>query len=141
MAGRSVRIRSQGILNSRAREALEELNREGEQGFLRNFGIRAVELGQIGRIDLFGLSRPDILDYLPASSVVPNAAGRGWAELRADSGSKTGTAFKRWLSANLDFSGDDSVLKDAVSQLDALDGGGQRRYRRHRPGHAIFVPS
>jgi energy-coupling factor transporter ATP-binding protein EcfA2 len=103
-----------------ARRVLEQLKPEGEQLFLREFGIRAVERGQTGRISVHGLSRPDVLDYLPAAALVPKAAGRDWDRLRIDSGAKTGTAFKKWLREKLDFSDDDSLLEAAVSQLDAL---------------------
>jgi hypothetical protein len=79
-----------------------------------------VDLGQTERIDLFGLSRPDILRYLPPTFVVPKAAGRDWDRLRADSGSKTETAFKKWLRDNLGLIDDDSGLMDAISQLDEV---------------------
>jgi energy-coupling factor transporter ATP-binding protein EcfA2 len=102
------------------RSTLEELKRDGEQGFLRNFGIRAIEQGQIERVDLFGLAKPDILEYLPPSALVPKASGRDWEQLRAQSGTKTGTAFKKWLREKLDFVDNDAVLAAAASLLDPV---------------------
>ena len=105
---------------SAARTILEELKRDGEPGFIRNFGIRSAELGRTDRIDLYGLSKPDILEYLPPKSLMPRASDLHWDQLRSRSGAKSGTAFKTWLRENYGFSGDDSVLENAVSQLDEL---------------------
>jgi energy-coupling factor transporter ATP-binding protein EcfA2 len=97
-----------------ARETLLGLKRDGERGFLRNFGLRAVEQGQTDRVEVFGLTHPDILDYLSPSAVVPKSGGRDWNRLRSESGAKTGTAFKNWLRDTLDFDDEDSVLELAA---------------------------
>jgi energy-coupling factor transporter ATP-binding protein EcfA2 len=100
---------------------LEELRGEGESVFIRNFAIRAVERGQTDRIDLYGLSKADILEYLTPGDVMPKASGKTWDRLRSESGTRSGKAIKKtWLSENYDFSGDDTTLENAVSQLDEL---------------------
>jgi len=103
-----------------ARETLLALRRDGEPGFLRNFGLRAVERGQTDRVEVFGLTHPDILDYLSPSAVVPKSGGRNWDRLRSESGAKTGTAFKNWLRDTLDFDDKDSVFELAARTLDHL---------------------
>jgi energy-coupling factor transporter ATP-binding protein EcfA2 len=116
---RAIEAAGSGSL-SEARTILEELGREGESGFIRNFGIRAVEQGRTDRIELYGLSEPDILFYLSPASLIPKASGKTWDRLQTDAGAKSGTKFKRWLRDTYDFSGDDTVLESAVSQLDDL---------------------
>lgn len=106
---------------SAARSILEELKRDGEPGFIRNFGIRSVELGRTDRIDLCGLNKPDILEYLPPKSLMPRASDLDWDQLRSRAGAKSGTAIRKtWLRDNYGFSGEDSALENAASQLDEL---------------------
>jgi ABC-type transport system involved in cytochrome c biogenesis ATPase subunit len=66
-----------------------------EERYLRELAVRALETGCHDRIAAFGFSKPDILEYLPPSPFKRGATT--WEVLHAESGEKTGTAFKRWL--------------------------------------------
>jgi hypothetical protein len=107
----------------RAKVILLRLGRDGEEGFLRNFGIRALEMGRGDRVAVHGLSAPDILDYLPVEVLVPNAGPLTWDQLRAKAltaGVKRSTAFKKWLAETFGFRDDDAVIEQAARSLDSL---------------------
>ena len=104
-----------------AREVLEtKLDRKSdEQRFLQEFGIRALEFGRADRLEVVGLSVPDVLDLLPVLALSPAAAGKTWVELRAEAGAK-GTrsgSFKKWMAEKYGFDSTDETLIAAVDQL------------------------
>ena len=66
-----------------ARQRLMEFNCESsEERLLVEFCMKAIENGLQDRIEIFGLSKPDIIQYLPVGDVVPGA--HSWEELVAE---------------------------------------------------------
>lgn len=79
---------------------LSGLGAGGELLWLQELGERAVDANVIHRITPFGLSKRDIVCYLPVSELVPTAAS--WEELEAAYDSArakrlTNADFKSWL--------------------------------------------
>jgi energy-coupling factor transporter ATP-binding protein EcfA2 len=111
-----------------ARRLLEmRLGREGEEGFLKEFGIRAVEESRADRIEVFGLSKRDIICYLPIQAIVPGASS--WQEVEAryvkryppSSRRQPGDLnFKRWLRATYGATISRPVIETAVASVDAI---------------------
>jgi predicted ATPase len=73
----------------------DQLSREasGEERWLRNFGMKAIENGQYERIGMVGLTRGDIIEYLPVEKLVPGASS--WERLRREWNGAG--EFKAWL--------------------------------------------
>jgi energy-coupling factor transporter ATP-binding protein EcfA2 len=111
-----------------ARRLLEtDLGREGEKGFLREFGIRAVEESRTDRIEVFGLSKRDIICYLPIQAFVPSASSWQEVEARYDKEHPPGSHqqpgyrnFKRWLKATYGAKTTVPVIRGAIDSLDAV---------------------
>ena len=66
---------------SAAHSALLDFLREKgwEAQWLCELGIRALETGQLERIDIFPMTQPDIICYLPVNAFLPDA--RDWGEV------------------------------------------------------------
>ncbi|MGW6174102.1 hypothetical protein ACWF5H_11470 [Arthrobacter sp. NPDC055138] len=80
---------------------LTDLSFGGESLWLRELGERAIDCNVIHRIRPFGLSKRDILCYLPVTDFVSGA--RRWEDLeteydRARRDGRTKMAFKSWLT-------------------------------------------
>lgn len=80
---------------------LSTLGTGGETLWLQALGVRAIETNVIHRIKPFGLSKRDILCYLPPSAFIPGDTS--WEELsaayeRAKRGGLTKESFKSWLT-------------------------------------------
>ncbi|WP_404444458.1 hypothetical protein LG315_11925 [Microbacterium marinum] len=75
----------------------------GESQYLSTWLTRALDNGLGARLTPVGLSKADVIEYLPADKVVPRAAS--WGDLRkqhaAALAGKSGTPrdFKKWLTA------------------------------------------
>lgn len=110
-----------------ARRPLERLGREGEEGFLKEFGIRAVEESRADRIEVFGLSKRDIICYLPIQAVVPSALSWQEVEARYEKEYPPGSQrqpdhmnFKRWLRSAYGVRITLPVIRAAIDSLDAV---------------------
>jgi energy-coupling factor transporter ATP-binding protein EcfA2 len=110
-----------------ARRPLERLGREGEEGFLKEFGMRAVEESRADRIEVFGLSKRDIICYLPIQAVVPSALSWQEVEARYEKKYPPGSQrqpdhmnFKRWLRSAYGVRITLPVIRAAIDSLDAV---------------------
>jgi len=112
----------------RARRLLEmRLSREREEGFLKEFGIRAVEESRADRIEIFGLSKRDIICYLPIQAIVPAASSWEEVEARYDNEHPPGSQgqpgylnFKRWLQVTYGARISVQLIETAIASLGAV---------------------
>lgn len=72
--------------------------------FIRQWLISALQAGRGSRVDPYGLSASDIVEYLPVDRLVRRARGQTWPELRAAHAAYTAPSgkkrqdFKTWLT-------------------------------------------
>ena len=90
-----------------------------EAQWLYEAGRATLKRGQIDRIEIVGLDRPDIINYLPVESIVPGAVG--WKQLadeyfRGD----TSITFKQWLRSAKGASFDAAKLGEIAAGLSDL---------------------
>lgn len=91
----------------RALSPLLEMRKEfgDEYLFLHQLGIRAIELGNMHRLHVHGLSLPDVICYLPVDLVLtsPNMEWMDligeWRDAAEKKGSSYATNIKKWLAA------------------------------------------
>jgi predicted ATP-dependent endonuclease of OLD family len=92
-----------------SREAIDHIQSQlkglpgEEHKILASFLSRAIQDGCTDRLHPLGLTEPDVLDYLPVTGFVTDAAS--WKELRDKLSSDSrkppsGTAFKKWLESS-----------------------------------------
>lgn len=99
-------------------------NTDGEAGYLRSWLTRALSAGLNGRITPTGLSRADIIEYLPVERFVPNASS--WRQLRAahaadlarHPGANVPKDFKKWLARNYSADFSPASLHEAAQGID-----------------------
>ena len=95
-----------------------------EGKILRQLLQDGLKQGRESRITPHGLSRPDIIDYLPVESLVPG--GGNWNELRrrhvvARANKKNVPKdFKRWLSTELQADFGSDAVREAVEASDRI---------------------
>lgn len=75
-------------------------NEKGEDGYLRTWLARAIEQGRDSRLSPWGLTAPDIIEYLPVERIVPKVSS--WEELRSEhaaarAAQKGAKDFEQWL--------------------------------------------
>jgi len=101
---------------------LDRLDRKSEEErFLQEFGIRALEFGEVNRVAVCGLSVPDIVDLLPPSIICERAGTKSWAQLRADPRAPKGSGkFKLWAEKELGAQFDDGTIIRASEALDEI---------------------
>jgi len=78
-----------------------EMGNSNEDKWIGEFLTGAAKIGQENRVKPLGLSKDDIIEYLPPQLVVPSATS--WADLslrfrESVKGEPTGTKFKKWLA-------------------------------------------
>lgn len=82
-----------------ARRLIDKLGTRSdrESQWLCQAGLAAVNRGTLSRIDVVGLDRPDIINYLPVAEFVPDASS--WKDLFDEwrAVGKPGPDFKLWL--------------------------------------------
>jgi energy-coupling factor transporter ATP-binding protein EcfA2 len=89
-----------------------------EVGFIRRLLRRAFEHGRLERFGVYGLSAPDILEYLSSD---PFGLDRSWAELRIEFDKQTKIKrFKRWLELTKGASFADDHVEAACARMDEL---------------------
>ena len=104
-----------------AQEFLKEqlpAGRKAENKFLREFMISAIRSNQLSRINIFGFTREDIIEYLPVREF---AARDSWKELRQewrDSGSNL--QFKPWMVKVHQSKFDPANLRLAAMNMDEV---------------------
>lgn len=101
-------------------------NKVSEEKFLKEFCIRALEHGRADRIEVFGLAKADIQEYLPAWPFVGNKA-ESWEEMRsryADyaEGYTKGKPqnFKSWIANTYGGKFDDEQFHRALESMDEI---------------------
>lgn len=101
-------------------DALPKPGRGGEAKWLSAAGVAALSRGQLDRIELVGLDKPDILQYLPVETIVPEPTSWGQlaAEWRADP--QRGD-FKDWLRSRKGAKFDSAKLAEIAERLDPTD--------------------
>lgn len=88
---------------TRVTEALEKLRAtKGDSYlFLHQFAHAALQVGSLDRIHVHGLSRPDVICYLPPQLLLDTAADADWEDLlsrwRADAAPLEPSNLKKWL--------------------------------------------
>jgi CheY-like chemotaxis protein len=117
----AVSLATEGQLDDAKKILLDRLNRRiHEQRFVQEFGIKVLESIHMGRIDLFTMSVPDVLDLLPIRILAPGAPAESWAELRSHPDAPTESGrFKKWLE-QFEFAEDEVTLRRAAESLDAV---------------------
>jgi hypothetical protein len=113
---------SQGAAISYADENLRKLKVD-EANALAAFLTRAIERGLEARHTPLGLSRPDVLDYLPVDAFVKDAGS--WDDLRDEldrsAGSpQSGSKFKSWLTSAKKADLSLEHISEVSKQLDAI---------------------
>jgi len=110
-------------------EILDEFTEGGwtsEAKFLSEYCALAITLAARGRISFFTLSKPDIPEYLPVTSFVPEMKKRrSWEQLResyvaATNSSKKPPNFKNWMVSQHHARYDEATLRAAVRELDHI---------------------
>jgi AAA domain, putative AbiEii toxin, Type IV TA system len=98
--------------------------KEAEDKYLYDLFRRAIEEGVAERIEVFGFSKPDILDYLPIEDLVPSAHrhGKSWDDLHDEherDQSAAGKAnFKTWTDGHYASSlRDDTFVQTVIEAL------------------------
>ena len=89
-----------------------------ENKFLREFMTRVLEENLTERINLFGMSKKDIIEYLPANFFIP---GSDWDSLTQEfKEQKEEKDFKKWLvkKYKADFSSES--IRKAVQEMDSI---------------------
>ena len=107
--------------SAKARRSLEKLARQQgrESKWLYEAGLAALARGHLDRIELVGLERPDIINYLPPVSFVPGATS--WTQLFNEyRRSKRPEPFKQWLRAAKGARFDASTLAEIAATLTDL---------------------
>ena len=104
-------------------EQLPDRGAREEIKWLRTWLIRALDKGLAERVHPVGVTRGDIVEYLPVSALVPNATS--WEQLREQHQDRlniegTPKDFKRWLE--LEQQGDFSIsaLRRACLSMDHI---------------------
>ena len=54
----------------------------GEERYLKQLAWNALEAGAAHRLSIVGMSKPDIIDYLPVDQLAPSASS--WERLREE---------------------------------------------------------
>lgn len=114
--------------NMLAEEKLEDIkkyildnlpaNERIEYKFLREFMVRAIEVGLDDRVNFFSMSKQDIIEYLPCESFVRN---ENWDTLRNKwNESKTKLDFKSWITKTYNFTFDSNKIKESVEEMDII---------------------
>lgn len=104
-----------------AQEFLKEqlpAGRKAENKFLREFMISAIRSNQVKRINVFGFTQEDIIEYLPVKEFAPRDS---WQELRQewrDSGSNM--QFKSWMEKAHQSKFDATNLRLAAMNMDEV---------------------
>jgi len=95
-----------------------------EEGFIKSLLLSAVQDDRVDRIaSIVGLSKDDILDYLPVEHFV---AGGSWQALRDQhsehraAGNEVPRDFKRWLELHRDADFGDERIREAVGAMDEI---------------------
>ena len=110
-----------------SRRALERLGRlpGGEPEWLSKAGLEIFGRGWLHRIDVVGLDRPDIIDYLPVGKLVPTATS--WSALRSEyeavrpmSSDGRRLKFKQWLAQEHSARITTETIRSALADLDDL---------------------
>ena len=107
----------QGDVDAAAR-ALHRMSRlpGAEADWVVDAGLHALKTGSFHRIRLVGLTRPDIIEYLPVDGFVQGAAG--WDELRRDyKASSDRVPFKDWLRTHRSARITPSTISAAASRI------------------------
>ena len=93
-----------------------------EAKFLQEYCALAVKFSSRDRISFGALTLPDIVDYLPVSSIAPKATRHGdWTDLRrryAQSGTRKD--FKSWMSATYGAAYDEATIRAATRALNCV---------------------
>ena len=97
--------------------------KEDEARLMESFMTRALEMGRENRLSPQGLSAPDVLDYLPVASFVPEA--ESWESLRAELEASKGSApsgneFKKWLQTAKKADLSDAAIQRAAESCDYI---------------------
>ena len=96
--------------------------RTDEEMQIAGLAFNLQKSGQLDRFEVFGLSRRDVIEYMPVERLVPGAAS--WEELRAEheqqrreAPEETTKDFKKWLTEthHADFGTDALVLAAGIS--------------------------
>lgn len=105
-----------------ARRHLERLaNGPGKESkWLYQAGLAALHRGHLDRIELVGLERPDIINYLPVASIVSGATS--WKHLADEyfRGQTSAPSFKHWLRSEKGARFDASTLAEIAVTLTDL---------------------
>lgn len=94
--------------------------RGAEYRFLGEWLAKALTAGVDRRVSAYGLSKEDLVEYLPAEMLIGKLKGRDWAQLRRDFGRATASAtrngppFKKWLTDNAAGVFDDDSIRAAA---------------------------
>jgi hypothetical protein len=107
----------QGDADAAAR-ALHRMSRlpGAEADWVVEAGLHSLKTGSFHRIRLVGLTRPDIIEYLPVDGFVQGAAG--WDELRRDyKASSDRVPFKDWLRTHRSARITPSTISAAASRI------------------------
>ena len=97
--------------------------KEDEARLMESFMTRALEMGRENRLSPQGLSAPDVLDYLPVASFVPEA--ESWESLRAELEASKGSApsgneFKKWMQTAKKADLSDAAIQRAAESCDYI---------------------
>jgi energy-coupling factor transporter ATP-binding protein EcfA2 len=99
---------------------------QGEGRWLRSFGTRALEAGRLDRCWVFGMGKPDVVEFLPVEMFrAPDARVVGsWEELRAayaHGGRRgdAGTGLKGWLKER-GYVINERRVREAARSLDSI---------------------
>lgn len=116
---------------------LEERKQRGDEYlFLHQLALRAIETNRIDRIRVFGLSRPDIICYLPPDLLLSDCQ-LSWDDLlerwRASFGEAPASNLKGWLKAEGLLPTDPNEIDRRIRDVSA------RVARAHNPMHADLV--
>jgi hypothetical protein len=114
---------SGGIERAKALVVEQISGKKVEGRALREILTAALEDGEADRLTPYGMSLPDILDYLPVRKLVPGK--KTWAELRAQHDAEKGSTpefrdFKNWLRKARGADLSDDGIREAVSSMDVL---------------------
>jgi hypothetical protein len=103
-----------------AHRALNKIDRlpGGETSWVASAGLAALRAGQLERVNLVGLERLDIIDYLPVESFVPGAS---WARLRTEhAAAGKRPEFKEWLRKQYGAKVTTDTIRRAAEGMDDL---------------------
>ena len=108
---------------TKARRLLDALPKQGrgrEAEWLAAAGVAALDRGQLDRIELVGLAKPDIIQYLPVKSLVPGADS--WEDLVGEwRASPNRPDFKSWLRDHKGAQFTSKKLGEIANRLDPAD--------------------